>query len=408
MPDGRSIFVLRDVTELVDHEAKLREALHRAELASQAKSEFLAMVSHELRTPMHAIIGMSELLRERDLSLIERGYVSTIEAASESLLIVVSDLLEFVSLEAGGPSLGVASFDARALVDKATLTARALPQASNLSFCIDVDPCVPAALKGDSGRIRRVLLCLLDNAVKHTTKGGVTVRARVDPRAGENPEALLLTLEVHDTGVGFCPSETTRLFLPFERGGSPDRTRAAGLGLGLAICRKHIDLLGGTMGTESKPGIGSRFWIQIPVCVTSSPLTTDLEPPPALAERRTLRVLVAEDVPANRAVMRAMLDNIGHKGHFAEDGAEAVDAVKAEDYDVILMDIQMPNMDGLQATRAIRSLGGRMKDVPIIAVSAFSLPADKEAALRAGASRFLTKPVRRAELDLALASAASK
>ena len=225
----------------------------------------------------------------------------------------------------------------------------------------------------------------------------MTIRARSRP--AEAAETLTLRVEVEDTGAGFPPAETERLFQPFERG-APDRARAAGLGLGLAICRNLVDLMSGTIGADSTPGAGSRFWFEIPVRVPA--------PPPALPQasdaRRPLKVLVAEDVEANRAVMAAMLEKLRHEADFAEDGAEAVEAAGKGDYDVILMDIQMPNMDGLEATRSIRGFGGRFESIPIIAVSAFSLPADRDAAFRAGASGFLTKPVRRSALDDALRS----
>ncbi len=398
MPDyGGGIFVLRDVTERADHEAKLTEALGKAERASQAKSEFLAMVSHELRTPMNAIIGLSGLLRERDLAPTERGYAATIETAGESLLVIIKDLLEFSSLESGKAVLDEAPFEAGALAASAIEVARVLPQAAGLTFRTDIDPVLPSALVGDGGRVRRILVNLLDNAVKHTAEGTVTIRARSRP--AEAAETLTLRVEVEDTGAGFPPAETERLFQPFERG-APDRARAAGLGLGLAICRNLVDLMSGTIGADSTPGAGSRFWFEIPVRVPA--------PPPALPQasdaRRPLKVLVAEDVEANRAVMAAMPEKLRHEADFAEDGAEAVEAAGKGDYDVILMDIQMPNMDGLEATRSIRGFGGRFESIPIIAVSAFSLPADRDAAFRAGASGFLTKPVRRSALDDALRS----
>ena len=399
-PGGGGVFVFRDVTERAENEAKLTEALAKAELASRAKSEFLAMASHELRTPMNAIIGLSSLLRERDLAPAERGYAAAIEAAGDGLLVIINELLEFASLDAGRAALDIAAFDVGALAASVIDIARVLPRAAGLSIVADVAPTVPAALLGDRGRIQRILVNLLDNAVKHTAKGTVTVHARAAP-AGE-PERVALYIEVEDTGSGFPPSEAARLFQPFERGAAADRRREPGLGLGLAISKRLVDLMGGTIGAGSTPGFGSRFWFEIPLRVATPP--SGAAAPQAPDARRPLKILVAEDIEANRAVMAAMLEKLGHEAHFAEDGAQAIEAVGKDDYDVILMDIQMPNVDGLAATRAIRGIGGRWANLPVIAVSAYSQQADKDAAFGAGVSDFLTKPVRRSALDAALRS----
>ena len=403
MPGGGGIFVHRDVTERIEHLAQLTEALAKAERASQAKSEFLAMVSHELRTPMNAIIGLSGFLRESDLEPAQRRRAQTIEAAGESLLVIIKDLLEFASLDAGKAVLDPAPFDVRGLAASTIDVARALPQAAGVSFRSDIDPGLPSTLVGDGGRVRRILVNLLDNAVKHTAGGAVTVRARAGAAAAA--ETVTLRIEVADTGRGFPQAEAPRLFEPFERGGPPDRTRAAGLGLGLAISKRLVDLMGGIIGADSEPGVGSRFWFEIPVRVPAPPRHAYTSAPGASGERRPLRILVAEDIEANREVMRAMLDRLGHASHFAENGLQAVEAAAKNDYDVILMDIQMPNVDGLEATRTIRGFGGPLASIPIIAVSAYSLTTDKDAAFGAGMSGFLTKPVRRAALDEALRSA---
>ena len=398
MPGGGGVFVFRDVSELADKQAALTEALAKAEQGSRAKSEFLAMASHELRTPMNAIIGMAVVLREADLKPAERLRAATIEAAGESLLVIINDLLEFASLDAGRVTLETAPFDVGGLAASAIDIARNLPQAAGLTIAADVDPAVPAGLLGDGGRIRRILVNLLDNAVKHTGDGSVTLRARIASAAGA--ASVTLRIEIEDTGAGFPPSEAPRFFQPFERGALADRTRDPGLGLGLAISKRLVDLMGGTIGAESAPGAGSRFWFEIPVGVAPQPSRTAA--PQAGDGRRPLKILVAEDIEANREVMRAMLQKLGHEAHFAEDGAEAIEAVGKDDYDVILMDIQMPNVDGLEATQAIRGFGGRFASLPIIAVSAYSQQGDKDAAYAAGMSEFLTKPVRRSVLDAAL------
>ena len=261
-PGGGGVFVLSDITEAAEREAKLEAALAEAERASRAKSEFLGNVSHELRTPMNAIIGLSSLLREGDLKPEERRQAQTIEAAGESLLVIINDVLEFASLDAGeDPAPDAMRFDLRALVEQTISAARAARGGSTLAFRADIAPGLPAAFEGDGGRIAKVLRNLVDNAVKHTAEGTVTVRAQSKP--AERDERRLLRIEVEDTGRGFPPSEAARLFLPFERGASPDRTRAAGLGLGLAICRKHVEAMGGTSPPTARlasaAGSGSRF-----------------------------------------------------------------------------------------------------------------------------------------------------
>jgi PAS domain S-box-containing protein len=398
-PDGGGILVMRDVTERADNEAKLAKALAEAEQASQAKSQFLAMVSHELRTPMNSIIGLSSLLSEGDLNPEERRQAEAIEAAGETLLAVISDLLEFASLEMGRAVLDVAPFDMRALAATTIDMARASPQAAGRSIGCDVDPGVPSALEGDGGRIRRVLFNLVDNAVKHTAEGPVTIRARAKPAAGDK---ILLRIEVEDAGAGFAAADAPQLFLPFERGGSAHGARVAGLGLGLAIAQSLVDLMGGTIGADSDPGFGSCFWFEAPVRSATPVSRSETGLAKASRVPRALKVLVAEDIEANRAVMGAMLERLGHEAHFVGDGAKAIEAVQKDEYDVVLMDLQMPNVDGLTATRAIRGLGGALKTIPIIVVSAYSLPVEKEAAVNAGASGFLCKPVRRSALDEAL------
>ena len=402
MPGGGDVLVFRDVTERADSIVKLNEALRKAEAASQAKSDFLAMASHELRTPMNAIIGMSSLLRESDLPPPQRQEAQAIETAGESLLVIIDDLLEFASLEARAPSLDMAPFDPRALVEQAITIAGPRARTADLSMVADVDPALPRTLEADGGRIRRILVNLLDNAVKYTRRGAVTVRALGKP-AGP-AETAVLRVEVEDTGTGFAAEDAARLFEPFERGAITDRTRPAGLGLGLAICKRFVDLMGGTIGAESAPGIGSRFWFEIPVRVEAPPAASAPASPQPSGGPRRLTILVAEDIEANRDVLRAMLDKLGHEAHFAADGVEAVEAVTSHDYDAVLMDIQMPNMDGLEATRAIRAMGGGLKAIPVIAVSAYSQPADKDAAFAAGMSGFLAKPVRRSVLNDVLTS----
>ena len=405
MPDGGAVFLYRDLTERSDYEARLNEAIRKAQEGSRAKSEFLAMISHEIRTPMNAIIGMSTLLCERNLDTTEKRWVDAIAEAGEKLLVIIEDLLDFSRLEAGKLALEANPFHIRRVVASAVEIARAQPNAADLAITSSVDESVPAVLVGDGGRISQILLNLLGNAVKFTGRGGVTVRVRAkdEPLAGR----LILRCEIEDTGPGIAPALQERLFQPFERG--PNGGKAIpGTGLGLAICRRLVDLMHGELGVKSELGSGSTFWFEIPVRLPqriggSVSASSRLE-----AGSRRIKILVAEDIEANRTVIGAMLQSLGHRVDMVEDGEKAIAAAVEGDYDVILMDIQMPRVNGLDAIRAIRKHGGRQTHVPIVAVTAFAQESDRKEAMTAGADGYLTKPIRKNDLRSTLEGVASQ
>ena len=400
MPDGGAVFLYRDNTQRSDYEARLNDALRKAQAASRAKSEFLAMISHEIRTPMNAIIGMSALLEERDLDATERRYVGAILEAGEKLLVIIDDLLDFSRLEAGKLALESKPFDMRRVIATALDIARAQPNADVLSISEEVDAAVPSVLIGDGGRISQIVLNLLGNAVKFTSSGRVRIHVRLkgEPHAGR----MILRCEVKDTGPGIAPSLQERLFLPFERGPVAGEKAVAGTGLGLAICRRLVDLMHGELGVDSELGAGSSFWFEIPVRLAQKEIATISLPSTPDSRRRRLNILVAEDIEANRTVIGAMLQSLGHEADMVDDGAQAIAAALDREYDVILMDIQMPRMNGLDAIRAIRNHGGRLAQVPIFAVTALAQESDREDAMNAGAEGYLTKPVRKDDLRSAL------
>ncbi len=263
MPDGGAVFLYRDNTERSDYEARLNDALRKAQAASRAKSEFLAMISHEIRTPMNAIIGMSALLDERALDPTERRYVSAITEAGEKLLVIIDDLLDFSRLEAGKLALKLKPFDVRHVAASAVEIARTQAKADALSIIVEVDDAIPSIVVGDGGRISQILLNLVGNAVKFTGQGTVkiVVRPKGEPHAGR----MVLRCEVADSGPGIAPSLQERLFLPFERGAVAGEKAVSGTGLGLAICQRLVDLMHGELGVESELGAGSTFWFEIPV-----------------------------------------------------------------------------------------------------------------------------------------------
>jgi len=387
-----------DVTDRRQKEQDLRHAKEAAEIADRAKSDFIAKMSHEIRTPMNAVIGLSSLLADSALDSTQKHYVRIIEESAGNLLTIINDILDFSRLAAGRLEIERSPFNVRELAENAVDLARRLPGGANLGLSAKLPADLPDVLVGDAGRLNQVFLNLLGNAVKFTEHGTVTLSAEIVER---RIDGIRVRFEVRDTGVGISPAARLRLFRPFEQGAELQVRRKGGTGLGLAICRQLVELMGGEIDVESESGRGARFWFEIdleraPAHGSFAPAipTTAAAAPVA----RHLRVLVAEDTPANQIVARAMLEKMGHEVEVANDGGEALVAAKAGRFDVILMDVQMPTMDGHEATRRIRALGGAAGRVPIIALTAFAQQTDRELALAAGMTDYLSKPIRAASL----------
>ncbi|SJZ90495.1 Hpt sensor hybrid histidine kinase [Enhydrobacter aerosaccus] len=374
---------------------ELRRARRDAEQAADAKAEFLAMMSHEIRTPMNSVIGLTSLLADSDMDPAQKRSIRVIEKSANHLLTIINDILDFSRLEAGRLDLEKSAFDLRELCDSAIMITRSLPGARALDIAADISPVLPAFLTGDAGHINQILLNLLSNAVKYTEHGSVRLRVsqlgRLDP-------VCRLRFEVIDTGTGIAPEICARLFQPFEQGDPRLARRKGGTGLGLAICRRIVELMGGRIGVDSRPGHGSTFWFEL--ALEQAP-AEQLQPQAEDAARpmqRPLRILVAEDTPANQVVVRAMLEQLGHRVQVVSDGDEAVTAAAARAFDLILMDVQMPLVDGYEAARRIRALPGQSAQAPIVALTAFAQPTDRERALAAGMTEYLRKPIRMREL----------
>jgi len=379
---------LRDVTERRAFEDELMAARDAAEAATKAKSEFLANMSHELRTPLTSIIGFSSLLAEMEgLSEGASHYVQRIATGGQSLLSVVNDILDFSKLEAGQVELDPHPFDPAGFVEDTVELLSAQAENKGLTLGLIIDDTVPDCVDADSSRLRQVLLNLIGNAIKFTPEGRVSVS--VTHQGGTTPH---LRIQVADTGPGIPAERRDRLFQRFSQvDGSVSRNHG-GTGLGLAICKNLVKLMGGEIGVDSEDGKGSVFWFTI----AAPPVDSIMEPEQANAEAREMkpsRILVVDDVSVNRELVRAMLEPLGHTFVDASNGAEAVEASLREPFDLILMDLQMPGMDGVSAAKAIRESSSVNKLTAIIALSANVLPDHLAACAAAGMDDHIGKPI---------------
>jgi two-component system sensor histidine kinase/response regulator len=410
-PEKGMVGVLEDITQERETMDALRQAKEAAESAARAKSQFLANMSHEIRTPMNAVIGLSELVLRTELSTQQRNYMEKINDASEHLMSIINDILDFSKIEAGKLEIDHSAFDLGKVLFNTCAQLIDRAESKSLEMALDVAPDVPLNLVGDARRIGQILLNYGANAIKFTDTGSVTVivRRQMSPD-GATP---LLYCAVRDTGIGLSPEQQASLFQSFQQGDSSTTRKYGGTGLGLAISKSLAEKMGGTVGVQSELGQGSTFWF------TPTPLPPELqgrirghltraEPPevkPAtglpLPAAAGSRILVVEDTAINRMLMDEILTQAGMVVAFAEDGQVAIDQVKAHPYDLVLMDMQMPVMDGITATIAIRQMPG-MEQLPIIAMTANAMPADSERCLASGMNDYISKPIMLDELWVVL------
>ena len=382
----------------VTADVALRRAKEVAEESARAKGIFLATMSHELRTPMNGVLGCTQLLQDTSLTEAQRQLLQTMHRSAEALLALVNDILDFSKIEAGKMSLETADVHLRSLIDDVLTLVSELAKKKALELTVDVAPDVPESLRGDPVRLRQILFNLVGNAIKFTEKGSVAVSVTLQQSPSHLPDSILLGWRIADTGIGMTDEQQARLFQAYSQAETSTARQFGGTGLGLMICRQLVELMGGEIAVESRAGKGTTFrytTLVLPAIQREQvePVVTAVSKPEARASG-PMRILVADDNEINQVVACKFLQKLGYEVEVARNGREAVEAASRTPYDAILMDCEMPELDGYDATRAIRQREtGQDRRIPVIALTGHASADDERVCLKAGMDAVLTKPV---------------
>ena len=394
----------RDITADKQRQQELEQARIRAEEANLTKSRFLAMMSHEIRTPLNGVLGTLGLLRDTPLTEEQKKFVQTGRYSAENLLTIINDILSFSKLEAGKDEMETTVFELRGLIDSVREVLAPRTMEKSIQLFVSTDNNIPHHLTGDAGKIRQVLLNLVGNAVKFTDQGEVTIHTTL---LSQHDDELRIRFMVSDTGMGIALEDQQSLFEEFWT--MSPAYHKTGTGLGLAICRNLIEIMSGNIDMESTVGKGSRFWFDIPLTIPTTDAIEEASENADVAQGDSVkgtqlkgRILLAEDNPANQMIGVGMLERLGLQVDTVGNGLEAVESVKTRPYDLVLMDIGMPEMDGIEATHNIRQLENGSASIPVIAMTAHVMKGDREEILSQGLDDYICKPVNATELAACL------
>ncbi len=390
-----------DITEAKRTDQELRDAKVRAELASRSKSEFLANMSHEIRTPLNGMLGMLQLMGLSPLDEEQEKFVKLAIESGHSLLRVINDILDFSKIEAGKLEISAAPFSVRELLQGVVQVFQMQAESKNLQLYTSVAPLIPKVLMGDDARLRQILFNLVGNAVKFTEKGDVSVIVDLAPQQEHGSEEVALEFIVRDTGVGIPQDFMDHIFEPFTQIDSTFTRKHQGTGLGLGIVRRLVDLMRGEISISSEPGAGTELRLSLPFTPIQGQEPDILHHTKNVVRQEALQVLLAEDNVVNMTAARRMLESLGHSVHCAENGNEALKALAENTFDCLLLDVQMPELDGMEVTRAIREAPpeGVDSSIYIIAMTAHAMSGDKERFLKAGMDDYVAKPVDLRQLE---------